>query len=112
MSKRRLYAYRLHVTYHPTSHHTAEGEWNWDWQPEGWEHPGAKNWNGDPDTDFSFSWPRVKTYLSRKSAEERAKLLEEYGAKVTIERSLPVTWISDIAVSITETTAPAEAPQG
>jgi hypothetical protein len=90
--------YRLVVVYPPTSHYEAEGEWDLDWEPENWERP---PWNGDPDADDSFHWPRAnRRYLSRTEAERRAGLLMSYGAKVSVERSLPVVWESDILEAV------------
>lgn len=74
---RKLYAYRLHVTY-------PEGV-DWRNPPEAWERD-----YGDPNT--SFDWPRVHPYLSRSGAKARADLLTKYGCTVTIERSDPITW--------------------
>ncbi|MFC9768875.1 hypothetical protein [Rhodococcus jostii] len=59
-----------------------------DWAPPGW----------DPDEEYlerfktdRFIWPVVrKYYLSRSSAVGRALLLEYYGAKVRLLRSMPL----------------------
>lgn len=75
------YAYMLDVVY-------PEGSDAYGWEPEGWD----PEWNGDPDADLDFRWPRVHPYLSRSGAVARAKMLESYGAKVTIRRSNPITW--------------------
>jgi hypothetical protein len=93
---RKLYVYRLKVIYPPTSHYEAEGEWDLNWEPEGWVHPNEHNWNGDPDADFSFRWPRTRRYLTREEAERRAALLTSFGAKVVVERSQPIVWESDV----------------
>ncbi len=64
------------------------------WEPEGWsEICVARGWTSDVDPgEVPFTWPRRLTYLSAAGAEERAKLLREYGATVVVERSLPVEW--------------------
>lgn len=59
-----------------------------DWSPRGW----------DPDDEYierfkteRFVWPAVrKYYLSRSAAVDRALLLEHYGAKVRLLRSMPI----------------------
>lgn len=72
--------YRLDVTYPPGS--DAPG-----WTPEGWDPDEYR----DAWTD-KFVWPRARKFLSRRGAEDRAKLLRSYGATVTVVPSDPVTW--------------------
>lgn len=75
------YVYRLQVRY-------PEGSDTPGWQPEGWE----PEWNGDPDADLSFHWPRVRDYFGPRAAKARADLLRGYGCEVEVLRSQPVTW--------------------
>lgn len=83
--------WRLDVEYPEAAYreHVWHGrELNPDWEPDNWE----------PDDDYvrqfkteQFVWPAVrKYYLSRSSAVDRANLLEYYGAKVRLLRSLPI----------------------
>ncbi|MGC5027057.1 hypothetical protein ACLQ3K_20100 [Tsukamurella sp. DT100] len=85
------YVWSLDVTYPEAAYH--EHEWrghelNPEWEPANW----------DPYADYlvrfgdtRFRWPAVrKYYLSRSSAVNRANLLEFYGAKVRLMRSLPI----------------------
>lgn len=61
-----------------------------DWTPKGW----------DPDEEYierfgtdRFIWPSVRRfYLSRSAAVDRALLLEHYGAKVRLLRSVPIVF--------------------
>ncbi len=71
--------YRLAITY-------PEGSGELGWQPDGWD-PEETPW-----TDGWFRWPAERTYLSLKGARFRAGQLEKWGAKVTVEPSLPVEW--------------------
>lgn len=83
--------WRLDVTYPESAYR--EHEWRGreldpNWEPRNWE----------PDDDYvrlfkteQFVWPAVrKYYLSRSSAVDRANLLEFYGARVRLLRSLPI----------------------
>lgn len=92
-AQRRVYVYRLDVSYPEGSRYDParpdDKRW-FDWQPEGWSHPDSDDWNGDPDADFSFKWPVERMFLSRSAALRRVKRLEEYGAKAVIERSQEV----------------------
>lgn len=91
MSKRAAYLYRLVVT-------LPEGADEVGWKPENWEEVcEARGWidmERETGAEFTipFSWPRRRLYMSAAAAEERAKMLREYGATVKIERSNPVTW--------------------
>ena len=84
------YIWKLQVEYPEDAYH--EHPWigvqlNPNWEPPNWE----------PDDEFlqkygkRFFWPKVsRYYLSRSSAVDRANLLEFYGAKVALLRSLPL----------------------
>lgn len=87
------YVWKLDVEYpedalHPEGSGWFSGQLRADWQPAGW----------DPDSDYierfqteRFIWPAVRRfYLSRSAAVDRALLLEFYGAKVRLFRSLPL----------------------
>lgn len=79
------------------SYTTSDGETefyiNDEWSPDGWE----------PDAEYvermgthRFVWPTTnKTWKSRSSAVERARLLESFGATVVVQRSGPVVWPAD-----------------
>lgn len=70
--------YQLDITY-PTGAHTPG------WRPHGW----------DPAVEGPFEWPTGdRMYIAQKSATKRARLLESFGAYVTIHPSNPVTWPS------------------
>lgn len=90
---RKTYAYRLEVTY-------PEGSQEPDWEPSAWpeickergwyeEAYGASTW---PDWPGWATWTKRKTYLSGSAAAKRKKLLERFGATVTMIRSLPIEW--------------------
>lgn len=91
MTDRLVRVYRLAVT-------LPEGSTEPGWEPEGWyEICEQRGWvASDRETgaeyDPPFAWPRRKLYLSKLSAETRAKLLRSYGATVEIEESEPVAW--------------------
>ena len=73
--------YRLNVTLPPGSDDP-------EWEPPGWT-------DDDHYAGQAFQWPRVTRYLSMSKAQRRADLLRKYGATVTVECSLPVTWPAD-----------------
>lgn len=90
---RPVHIYRLDVLYPEGSRFDPEHpeDRRWDhWEPPGgtWD-PG---YSADPEYDDRFRWPAERLYLSSSAAKRRAALFEKYGAKVTIERSEPVTW--------------------
>lgn len=92
--------YRVHIVDYPdgaivhlNNPGTCEpGDWMLmpGWAPPGWE----------PDVDYvsrqgttEFRWPSTRRwYRSRSAALRRARLIESYGAKTTIEESEPVQW--------------------
>jgi hypothetical protein len=78
---KRTYVYRLIVTY-------PEGSKDPGWEPPGWTITGP---NGYKDSG-EFRWPRQRCYLSLSGARNARSIFEAYGARVTIERSEPVTW--------------------
>jgi hypothetical protein len=91
---RPTYLYRLEIVYPEGSVFDPERpeDRRWlDWEPENWQGWGGE-WDGNPDHDDSFRWPRTRLFLSQTAAKRRAELFEKYGAKVTIERSEAVTW--------------------
>lgn len=85
--------YRLAIEYPEGSR---EDRWPEDnWHPQGWE-PADYQITSGPDAGSwertEFRWPAERAFLSRSGARQRKKLLEGYGAKVTILPSLPVEW--------------------
>lgn len=101
MSERRLYVYRLVVEYPPQAFEGgspvfySDGTPKFDlmWEPPGWE-GGDGSYYG-PDFD-GFRWPDARRrFLSHTSAVRRADLLRKYGAKVEVERSEPVTFVTN-----------------
>ncbi|MDF3308764.1 hypothetical protein P3H15_27475 [Rhodococcus sp. T2V] len=88
------YIWKLDVEYPADALHGLDspfglvGNLRSDWAPRGWE----------PDDEYidrfkteRFVWPAVrKYYLSRSCAVDRANLLEHYGAKVRLLRSMPI----------------------
>ena len=67
-----------------------EGSQEPGWEPEGWAIPeGFGSFDGD---DLEFRWPAERLFLSRSGANQRARLLRGYGAKVTLVPSLPLEW--------------------
>lgn len=85
---KRIYLYRLDVTYPPESLTDPE------WEPPGnWRDVLTSRGTYHHGIDAPFAWPTAnKRYLSRTGATTRAQMLEALGAKVTIIRSLPVEW--------------------
>lgn len=79
------------------SYTTSDGETDTflddEWSPDGWA----------PTAEYvermgtgRFIWPTTnKTWKSRSSAAERARLLESFGATVVVQRSGPVVWPAD-----------------
>lgn len=67
-----------------------------DWEPEGWlaDPVDREEWIARYDS-ARFFWPKAdKIYFTRGTARKRAKLLESYGAKVTIIESEPIVWLT------------------
>lgn len=79
---RPVYVYRLEVEY-------PEGI-DWRNPPKGWV-PNVIDGPEGQDVQL-FTWPARKHYMSRSGAETRADILREWGCKVVINRSNPVTW--------------------
>ena len=77
------YIYRLRVSYPPNALEPG-------WEPPGWTITGP---NGYEDYR-EFNWPQRRNDLTRNGAVVAKRVLEGYGATVTIERSEPVTWPS------------------
>lgn len=84
--------YRVHITTYPA------GSWaqfgfpdgtdctptlRSSWKPEGWDtHPLSTDRDGNP---IDFHWPSTsRTYASRSAAQERATLIETYGATAVV----------------------------
>ena len=95
---RRTYVYRLLVAHPPEAfkggvpafYSDGSPMLDWNWEPPGWDEDAANELGPDYDR---LRWPvSRRRFLSHTSAKQRAALLEKYGAKVTIERSEPVTW--------------------
>lgn len=91
---RDVFLYRLDVTY-------PEGSQRPGWEPPDWreglaEDIGRAGQGGlsgcGADWCADFTWPRRRLYVSKTAARARKRLLERFGATVTIERSLPVEW--------------------
>lgn len=94
MAERKVYVYRLVVEY-PT------GSLEPGWEPPGWEPEPYVTYNPEgPDGD-GFRWPANRLCFSASTAKRRAGLFRRYGAKVTIERSDPVTWPETVARTVT-----------
>lgn len=70
---RKIYVYSLSVEYPKGS------------QSEGWA---PEDWN----RDYPFYWPKLRTYLSERGANQRASMLRGYGAAVQVVRSKQVRW--------------------
>jgi hypothetical protein len=82
---RNAYLYRLNVT-------IPEAFQELGWEPPGWREDRTDeggSFCGNPD---GFSWPPRRMYVSATGAHIRKRLLEDWGAKVTVTRSLPVEW--------------------
>lgn len=85
MSERPIRVWRLRVLY-------PLGAFEPGWQPEGWEGESCFCTYSDDCRCDEFNWPRVRNYLTEKSAVARANLLRSYGAEVFVEPSDPVEW--------------------
>lgn len=92
--------YRVHITTYPA------GSWapfgfpdgtdctptlRSSWKPEGWEsNPLSTDRDGNP---VDFHWPSIsRTYASRSAAQERAALIESYGATAVVLETA-ATWV-------------------
>lgn len=93
-AERNVYVYRLNVTLPPGS--DVPG-----WEPDNWTEWCDQNGWTDYESDTGaattavFSWTKLmrrKHFLSGAGAEQRAKLLREFGAIVKVERSNAVRW--------------------
>jgi hypothetical protein len=94
MATRTLRIYRLDVG-SPVGALDDRGWFNRDFKPLGWEPESCHSVLPDCDCDActdSFTWPKVRNFLSRSSAERRAALLRSYGAQATVVPSQPVQW--------------------
>ncbi len=96
------YLYRVSVTsYPPGSHQDVDyggevfSEPVAGWRPPGWRPVG--NYTQIMGTD-EFVWPVTnKVYRTYRTAQQRAKLLESYGATAVVERSSRIEWPDDSA---------------
>jgi hypothetical protein len=87
MTGRRVYVYRLEITY-------PEGSSEPGWRPALWSDPEflrlfsrrTRRWYRTRE----FRWPHEHLYLSASGAGSRAALLRSWGAEVEVVRSLPV----------------------
>lgn len=99
--------YRLHVT-------LPEGSDEYGWEPKGWADD-PQHWYRDMETGAMelspFTWPTVRTYVSRGGAEGRAWLLQKYGATVQIEVSEAVAW-SGKRIPVRPDPRPEPVPEG
>lgn len=83
---RPVHVFRLDVTY-------PEGSRGPGWEPPGWvDYVVTNGPDGGALENAEFRWPAERMFLSRSGANQRAKLLRGYGAKVTLVPSLPVEW--------------------
>jgi hypothetical protein len=85
------FVYRLNVSF-PRGTGPGTG-----WQPGNWEpsYPGQE-----------FSWPPRRSYVSWTGAQARKRLLESWGATVTVSVSDPVTFPDDRACTHAREDAP------
>lgn len=84
MGERKVFVYRLVVTY-------PEGSREPGWRPPDWD--GWSEWDEQrPDGSTGFQWPGVRLYLSKGRADARAEMLRKFGSTVTVLRSNPVEW--------------------
>lgn len=89
---RSYFFYRLEIRYPDGSHEKG-------WPTPGWrpESISDEEWETYPHKnayDGTFRWPRQKMFRSAQGAYNRARLFEEYGCTVHVERSKPIEWES------------------
>lgn len=83
MSNSHMYVYRLVIQY-------PEGSDRKGWWPAAWYTLSDRARRKA--IKKGFHWPKERKFLSASSAYDRAWLLRWYGAKVTVQRSAPITW--------------------
>lgn len=66
------------------------------WEPEGWlSDPEKREWWIERTGSTDFFWPKSTTiYFTKRTAQNRARLIESYGATVKVIESEAVVWLT------------------